>query len=115
MVHGIGDLWAERHELRSNTGRRASAADVIIRKFVYAPGDIEIKAGIPVLSVEATLADLVATGHELQHVADAYSDALEQKKVRSRKRLAKLLDRSASERGMATGADLLAHITELAA
>lgn len=120
MIHGIGDLWAERHEFRSTSGRRVSVADIVIRKLTQQARDIEIVSGIPVLTVEATIADLVATGHELQHVADVYSDARDKKLIRSRRRLATLLAPHAKARGVlaetpaAAGSELLKLISELA-
>ena len=58
-----------------------------------------------------TLADLIATGNEFQHVADAYGEAVEKRILRSKKRLAAMI----SELTEYDGTEMVATLVELSA
>lgn len=74
-IHGIGDLWDDHFDFITPVRRQSQRRDVRYRKRTLDPRDVTSVDGLPVLSVEATIADLVAVVGDLSLVADALRDA----------------------------------------
>ena len=90
-VHGIGDLWDEHFDFITPVRRQSQRREVRYRKRVLDPRDVTTVDGLPVLSVEATIADLVEVVGDLSLVADALRDAWRRGDLDTA-RLADLLD-----------------------
>ena len=80
-LHGLGDLWADRHEFISPTRRQSQRVGVHHRRALLAARDVTLAEGLPVLTIERTLADLVETVGDLSLVAGALSDAVSQRSL----------------------------------
>ena len=74
-IHGIGDLPADRHEFISPTRRQTQRAEVHYRQRLLDPQDVTLAAGLPTMTVERTIADLVEEVADLSLVADVLRDA----------------------------------------
>ena len=74
-LHGIGDLWDRHHDFIAPTRRQSQRAEIRYRQRVLDPSDVTLVDGLPVLSVEATIADLFNADADLRHIADALRDA----------------------------------------
>jgi hypothetical protein len=114
-LHGVGDLPADRHELSSPTRRQTQRPEVSFRQRQLEPADVTIAHGLPVTTIERTIADLVEARTDLSLVADMFRDAARARHVDTR-RLAELLGPLAARNGLRKndGAELLDRLTELA-
>lgn len=114
-LHGVGDLPAGRHELSSPTRRQTQRPDVSFRQRQLEPADVTIAHGMPVTTIERTIADLVEARTDLSLVADVLRDAAWARHVDTR-RLAELLGPLAARNGLRNhdGAALLDRLTALA-
>jgi predicted transcriptional regulator of viral defense system len=75
-LHGLGDLDADRAEFTVATRRQSRDRDVRFHLATLAPGEWTVLDGLPVTSVERTLADL-ARGHlDGGHLAGVVRDAV---------------------------------------
>ncbi|WP_250442677.1 type IV toxin-antitoxin system AbiEi family antitoxin domain-containing protein [Actinotalea sp. C106] len=74
-LHHIGDLLADVPEV-TVPARRQTRRAIRIHKAALDNADITVADGLPVTTVERTLADLLGDGHDLSHVADALAGAL---------------------------------------
>ncbi len=101
-LHGIGDFRADQVEISLPQRRRSRREGVRFRVREIEPQDTTLVQGLPVTSLERTIADLVRDGHDLGHVADAVSDALRQSQLDDR-HLEELLRPAAHSRGFAQG------------
>lgn len=105
-LHGIGDLQPEPVELYSPTRRQTERAGLRYRIRRLGDRDITLVNGLPVTSVERTLADLVADRHDITLVVDALRDAVRTSTV-DLDRLAVLLDPYAARLDQPDGVSLL--------
>ena len=74
-LHGIGDLRAMRSEFTTPTRRQSQRPDVRYRTRQLPSSDVTVRDGLPVTTVERTIADLVEERQDLSIVADALRDA----------------------------------------
>lgn len=111
-VHGIGHLYADRHELTAPVRKQSRRQDVAYHRAAVPPADVVVREGMLVTSVERTIADLARVEPELGDVADALADAQRQGKV-DLERLVPMLDEAAGRHGARDGADLLDRMLEL--
>lgn len=114
-LHGVGDLPADRHELSSPTRRQTQRPDVSFRQRQLNPADVTIADGLPVTTIERTIADLVEARTDLNLVADVLRDAARARHVDTR-RLTELLSPLAARNGLSRndGAALLERLTAIA-
>lgn len=115
MLHGVGDLRAERHEFTVSVRRQTQRSDVRYRVRAVEHRDLTIVDGLPVTSVERTVADLVETRTDLSLVGGVVRDAVTKYSL-DRGRLQDLLAPLASRNGVAAGdgAALLDRLLEIA-
>jgi predicted transcriptional regulator of viral defense system len=74
-LHDIGDLWADRHEFVSPKRRQSQRTEIRYRQRCLDPRDVTLVHGLPTMTVERTLADLVEEAGDLSLVAAALRDA----------------------------------------
>lgn len=74
-LHGIGEFWADRHEFVSPARRQTQRKDVRFRVRTLTTGDVTVVSGLPVMSVERTIVDLLDDIGDLSIVADVLRDA----------------------------------------
>lgn len=111
-VHGIGNMYADRHELTAPVRKQSRRSDVIVHRADVPRSDIAVARGMLVTTIERTLADLARTEPELGDVADALADAYRRGAV-DLGNLARMLDAAARRHGAADGAELLTRMLEL--
>lgn len=80
-LHGIGDLSADRHEFNSPTRRQSQRSEIHYRQRHFGDGEVTIVAGLPVTTIERTIADLVEAQVDLSLVADVLRDATRKSRV----------------------------------
>lgn len=107
MLHHIGDLWPSREEFIIPHRRGTRLRNVRLRVGTLAPADVAIAEGVPALTVERTIADLLAQGTDLSLVADVVRDAHQQGKLVFPRRLEAYLEPLAGADGYSTGRELL--------
>ena len=114
-LHEIGDFRAEEVEISLPRRRRSRREGTRFKVREVESRDATLIQGLPVTTLERTIADLTNDGHDLSHVADAMSDALRQTELDD-DRLAALLGPSARRRGFASGdgGSLLQKLKEMA-
>lgn len=111
-VHGIGNMYADRHEMTAPVRKQSRREDVTIRRAEVPRPDITISRGMLVTTIERTIADLARTEPELGDVADALADAYRRGAV-DLKALAPMLDSAARRHGASDGGELLERMLEL--
>jgi hypothetical protein len=114
-LHDIGGLWADRHEFVSPVRRQSQRTEIRYRQRVLDPRDVTLVEGMPAMTVERTIADLVEEVADLSLVADALRDASRKRNldsVRLRELLAPLADRHEFKKG--DGAALLNRLMQIA-
>ena len=111
-VHGIGSMYADRHEMTAPVRKQSRRSDVIVHRADVPRSDITITRGMLVTTIERTLADLARTEPELGDVADALADAYRRGAV-NLEALAPMLDPAARRHGSRDGAQLLERMLEL--
>lgn len=74
-LHDIGDLWADRHDFVTSTRRQTQRAEIRYRQRSLDRQDVTLAHGLPVMTIECTIADLVESVGDLSLVADALRDA----------------------------------------
>lgn len=114
-LHGVGDLAADRHELSSPVRRQSQRPEVRYRRRELEPGDVTIAHGLPVTTIERTIADLVEVRTDLSLVADVVRDAARTRGLDTT-RLIELLSPLAARNGLDKddGTALLDHLIALA-
>lgn len=114
-LHGIGDLRVDRMEFTTPVRRQSQRGELRYRIRDLDPVDVTIKEGLPVTTLERTIADLVEERYDLSNVADVVRDASRQRTLEE-ERLVELLAPLASRNGFRSGggAALWARLTELA-
>jgi predicted transcriptional regulator of viral defense system len=114
-LHGIGDLRPLRHEFVSRERRQSQRSTIRYRQRVLDPRDVTLVDGLPVMTMERTVADLVEEVGDLSLVADALRDASRTRDLdldRLRSLLAPLAQRNGLKKG--GGAALLGRLMEIA-
>lgn len=114
-LHNIGDLPADRHEFSSPTRRQTQRSGISYRQRLLESGDVTIAHGLPVTTIERTIADLVEARTDLSLVADVLRDAARVRIV-DNDRLSDLLSPLAARNGHPKddGAALLDQLNKLA-
>lgn len=114
-LHDIGGLWATRHEFVSPGRRQSQRSEIRHRQRALDPRDVTLVAGLPTMTLERTIADLVDDVGELSLVGDALRDASRQRDLdltRLRDLLAPMASRHGFDKG--DGAALLGRLREIA-
>lgn len=114
-LHGIGDLWADRHEFVSPERRQSQRTEIRYRQRVLDPQDVTIVEGLPTMAMERTVADLVEEVGDLSLVADALRDVSRKRNpdlARLRGLLAPLAERNGFKK--TDGSSLLDRLMEIA-
>jgi Transcriptional regulator, AbiEi antitoxin len=75
-VYGVGKLPPEPYQFWTATPRFVRRPDVRLRTGRPPEQDITVHEGLPLTSPDRTVAELVADGHDLDHVADVIHDAV---------------------------------------
>jgi hypothetical protein len=114
-LHGVGDLPADRHELSSPARRQTQRSEISYRQRQLEPDDVTVAHGLPVTTIERTIADLVEARTDLSLVADVLRDASRARSLDT-DRLSDLLSPLAARNGHPKddGTALLDRLTALA-
>ena len=114
-LHGIGDLWATRHEFLSRTRRQSQRDEIRFRQRQLDQQDVALIEGLPATTLERTLADLLEQTGDLSLVADALGDAAKKQPLDA-DRLSELFEPLAHKVGFDAnnGIALLNHLTATA-
>jgi hypothetical protein len=114
-LHGIGDFRALRHEFVSPTRRQSQRSAIRYRQRTLDPRDVTLVEGLPVMTMERTIEDLIEEVGDLSFVADALRDGSRKRDLdleRLRALLAPHAHRNALKKG--DGAALLDRLMEIA-
>lgn len=114
-LHDIGDFRAPRHEFVSPARRQSQRSAVRYRQRALDPRDITLVEGLPVMTMERTIADLIEEVADLSLVGNALRDA-SRKRGLDHERLGALLAPLAHRNGLepGDGAALLDRLMEIA-
>lgn len=114
-LHRMGDLPADRHELSTSVRRQSQRPGVSYRQRELELSDVTIAHGLPVTTIEQTVADLLEARTDLSLVAHVLRDAARTRRLDT-SRLTELLDPLAARNGLrkGDGAALLDRLTTLA-
>lgn len=74
-LHETGDLEPEPFELSYAVRRQTTREGIRVRRADLSDGEVTIRHGLPVTTVERTLVDLLVDGAETGHVASVLRDA----------------------------------------
>jgi predicted transcriptional regulator of viral defense system len=110
VVHGIGDFFPDGFDFIVPTRKGTRLPGVRLRIRRLTPQEVIPVGGLPALTVERALADLVETGTDLSLVAGAARDAIQAGKLTAPDRLAAYLEPVAARRqsdGRSMASDLL--------
>ncbi|WP_258068441.1 MULTISPECIES: hypothetical protein [unclassified Pseudoclavibacter] len=75
-LHGYGDLQPSPFEFSTTERRQSKQAGLRLRRRDLAPRNVTLRAGLPVTTIERTVADLVADHEDLSLVGDVLGDAV---------------------------------------
>ena len=98
FLHGVGDMWADRHQFVSPVRRQSQRDEIRFRRRTLAEEDVTLVHGLPVMRIERVLADLLEDIGEQSLVADALGDAMKKQSV-DLDRLSELLNPLAERNG----------------
>lgn len=114
-LHEIGDFWADRHEFVAPNRRQTQRPELRYRVRKLDERDVTLVAGLPVMTIERTIVDLVEEIGDLSLAADALRDAA-MKRVLDSERLKELLAPHAHRHSLprGDGAALLERLSEIA-
>lgn len=114
-LHGVGDLPADRHEFSAPVRRQTQRREVSYRRRQLEPADVTIAHGLPVTTIERTIADLVEDRTDLSLVGNVLRDAAQSRRLDT-ERLTELLSPLAARNHLRKddGDALLRHLTALA-
>src|SRR5680860_1556025 len=101
-LHDIGDFRALRHDFVSPTRRQSQRREIRYRQRTLDPRDVMLVEGMPVMTMERTIADLVDDNKDLSLVGDALRDA-SSKRTLDLQRLRELLAPLAARDGFKKG------------
>ena len=101
----IGDFWPRGFDFIVTARRFTRIDDVRLRRRTVDPIDVDYVDSIPVLTIEATLADLAGPdqGADLSLIGDAFRDARRLGRIVRPQRLVALLGRHAHIHGFSRG------------
>lgn len=102
LLHHMGDLRPDRHDFVSRRRRQSRRPEVRYRRRALEDRDITIVAGLPVMTIERAIADLVDDIGDLSLTADALRDASRHAAL-DRGRVTELLAPLAASAGFAAG------------
>lgn len=108
-LHGVGDLQPTPYTFWSRSRRQSKRPDVRFRTRPVHPSDVTTVEGLPVTTVERTIADLLTDREDLSLVVDAFRDAATQGAPLNRERLREVLAPAASILGVNPGDGAAAH------
>ncbi|BDZ52764.1 hypothetical protein GCM10025867_50050 (plasmid) [Frondihabitans sucicola] len=91
LIHGIGDLDALPYLMISPERHSTRRTDITYSTRDLDPGDVVVRDGLPVTSVERTIADLLRDHGDLSLIADALRDAIDARADLDETRMATLL------------------------
>lgn len=106
-IHRLGDFLPLQMELISRTPMTTAHPGVHLRTSPLTRSDITFIDAIPVLTVEATIVDIIETSGDLSLAADALADARRLDTITDTDHLHELLAESARRRHFSTVDDLL--------
>jgi len=114
-LHDIGDFWASRHDFVSPTRRQSQRQEIRFRQRTLDQLDITLVEGLPVMTRERTIVDLVEDLKDLSLVGDTLRDATWQTQL-DLGRLEELLAPLAARNGFRPydGAALLNRLMQIA-
>ncbi len=101
-LHRIGDFRASRHDFVSLVRRQSQRREIRYRQRTLDQSDVTLVEGMPAMTIERTIADLVEDLKDLSLVADALRDA-SGKRLLDLDRLRDLLAPLASRNGFRKG------------
>lgn len=101
-LHSFGDLRATRSEFTTPERKQTQRTDVRYRTRTLRSEDVTVRRGLPVTSVERTIADLVDDRVQVDHIGIVLRDAIRTTRV-DVERLAELLSPLARRNGHAAG------------
>jgi len=105
IAHGIGDFFPGVIDIMTPSRRTTRLADVRLRTRDLRPHDVTFIDGLPTLTVERMIADLLEQWTDRSLVVDALRQAGEQGKLLSPRELASLLNPVATAHGATSGAE----------
>jgi len=113
-LSGYGDLDADRHEFTTHVRKQTRRPDLRLHRGTLKEAEITLVQGLPVTTAERTVVDLLAAGHDGEHVAGVLAGAVRARAID----LAPLAARLAPYAGRAgfparDGRSLLEHLLEL--
>ncbi len=114
-LHRVGDLRADRHEFTVPVRRQSQRPQIRYRQRQLDGIDVTVVGGLPVTTLERTIADLVEERVDLSLVADVLADAVRVTRMdfeRLEDLLGPLAERNGFRRG--DGQGLFARLAELA-
>ncbi|MCZ3386534.1 MAG: type IV toxin-antitoxin system AbiEi family antitoxin domain-containing protein [Actinomycetia bacterium] len=114
-LHRIGDFRALQHDFTSPVRRQSQRREIRYRQRALDPRDVTLRQGLPVMTIERTIADLVEDLKDLSLVADVLRDASGERILdldRLRELLAPLAERNGFRKG--DGGAVLNRLMELA-
>lgn len=66
-LHGIGDPWERHHDFIAPTRRQSQRSEIRYRQRTFDSRDVTSAEWLPVLTLEATIADLFNAEFDLRH------------------------------------------------
>lgn len=103
LLHGIGSIRSGSYEFIVPDRRRTRLPGVVLRADALTPGEVTVVDRVPVLTVERTVADLLANRTPLAVVDRLLREAVRQKKLASTDKFAQYLAPQAADHGLALG------------
>ena len=113
ILHGVGDLWANRHEFVTRQRRQTQRTEIRYRQRLLEDRDVTLVEGLPVMTLERTLAGLLDDVGGLGLVADALGSAVKKRRLdldRLRELFSPLAERNGFKRH--DGNAVLEHLLE---
>lgn len=111
-LHEMGDLPSDVPELNTAI-RKQTVRPMKLHRLPLPPEDVTLVDGLPTTTPERTIADLIRSGHDLSHVADATRDGVRSGAL-DRRKLCEQLERVATRTGHPDGMRLQQHLLDLA-
>lgn len=113
-LHHIGHLWANPLDFVVPTRRSTRHLGIRLRTEHLDPDEVTFAEGVPTLTVERTIADLVDLLGDLSLVAEVVRDAVDQSRLLSPARLTSHLEPLAARHKMTDGHELAQELFDLA-
>jgi predicted transcriptional regulator of viral defense system len=111
-LHGLGQMVPEPYEFTVPSRRKTRRDEIVLKSRRLQPGDVTRREGLPVTTVERTIADLVEGWEDLSVIGGVVADAANLDPERMAERLAPFAARRGFARG--NGAGLWADLERLA-